>query len=249
VSSTTTQAQKTFAWWRFIAPIMAQRVSVISLDVRGHGTSTQHGQPYSVQQFATDARSVVDALGYKNVIVAGASMGGCIALQFAIQNPSRTVGLGLFDTTAWYGPTASSDWAERAQKACANGLASLVGFQATRWFSDTFRAEHPDIVDACINTFVANDIAAYASTCHALGNYDGRQQLSSVTASTAIVVGEEDYATPPEMARALHAGLSNASLTIVPKARHLSPLEVPDVIIEKLNNLLDHAGSTQLGSA
>ena len=38
-------------------------------------------------------------------------MGGCVTLAFAARHPKRVDGLGLFDTTAWYGENAPQAWA------------------------------------------------------------------------------------------------------------------------------------------
>ena len=49
-------------------------------------------------------------------------------------------GLGLIDTTSWYGADAPKSWHERGRKAIEDGLDSMIAFQQTRWFSDAFRA-------------------------------------------------------------------------------------------------------------
>lgn len=57
----------------------------------------------------------------------------------------------------------------------------------------------------------------------------------------AIIVGEEDYATPLAMAQALHDGIAGSTLTVLPGARHLTPLEVPDRIATELRRLTESA--------
>ena len=130
-------------FWRLVAPTLAEKVSVVCIDVRGHGQSGKPPGPYSIALFAQDVKAVIDALSYKKVLIAGASMGGCISLQFALDYPELSAGLGLFDTTSWYGTTAPEDWNERANKARTDGFASMAKFQTTRWFGDEFRAQNP----------------------------------------------------------------------------------------------------------
>jgi 3-oxoadipate enol-lactonase len=154
-------------------------------------------------------------------------MGGCVALAMAARHPGKVTGLGLIDTTAWYGPKAPDAWAERAQKALDEGLAAMVGFQTTRWFTDGFRAAHPEAVEPCVATFLANEPAAYAEACRMLGACDLRAALPRIDVPTAVVVGREDYATPPEMAEALHAGIAGSTLTVIEDGRHLTPVEHP----------------------
>ncbi len=54
-----------------------------------------------------------------------------------------------------------------------------------------------------------------------------------------IEVGEEDYATPVAMAQALHRGIAGSTLTVIPNARHLTPLECPERIAAELRALLE----------
>jgi len=224
-------------FWERTVRALAGAGEVLVVDCRGHGRAGKPAGPYSVEQFADDIGDVMDGIGWKSAIVAGASMGGCVSLAFAARHPERTEGLGLFDTTAWYGPTAPDDWAKRAAKAKDEGLAALVAFQQTRWFSDAFRAANPDVVEDAVSVFLANDPAAYVATCNMLGAADLRSALAAFDFPCEIRVGSEDYATPPPMAEALAHSIPGAHLEILEQVRHLSPIEAPDRIAEAMRLL------------
>jgi 3-oxoadipate enol-lactonase len=149
----------------------------------------------------------------------------------------RTAALGLIDTTAWYGADAAAKFKERADAARSKGLHGLIDFQLTRWFSDGFRVNHPEVLTRTTDVFVANDVDCYAASCELLGAADTRAQLASFNMPTAIVVGEEDYATPVAMARQLHDAIPHSTLTIIPAARHLTPIEFPEHITTELRGL------------
>lgn len=178
------------------------------------------------------------ALGWEKALVAGASMGGCVALAFSHRHAGSAAALGLIDTTAWYGPEAPRQWEERAQKALDGGLQALVDFQVTRWFSDAFRAAHAPVVSASVAVFLRNDPQAYAASCRMLGAADLRPALPGIEVPTAVVVGEEDYATPIGMAEALHSNIKGSTLAVLKKARHLTPLEKPEEVAAELRKLL-----------
>jgi 3-oxoadipate enol-lactonase len=223
---------------RFWQPVIERLpVPVLSYDCRGHGQSDKPNGPYTVELFARDLADLLDHVGWSRALVAGASMGGCVALAFAAAYPARTAALGLIDTTAWYGAEAPRQWAERAAKAAKDGMAALVDFQTTRWFGDAFRAQRPDVVKECVDVFLRNDVPAYVETCKMLGAADLRAALPKVP--TAVVVGEEDYATPVAMAEAMHRGIAGSTLTVLKGARHLTPLEAPDAIAGELRTLLE----------
>lgn len=230
-------------FWDPVAERLAGRATVVTVDARGHGRSGRGETPYTAQRMAGDLLDVLDHLRIERAVVGGASMGGCVALQFAGSHADRAAGLALIDTTAWYGPTAPKDWEERALKAVAQGLGSLVDFQKTRWFSDAFRASHPEVVQECIDIFLANDLEGYVATCRMLGAFDGRALLPGIRVPTLVLVGDEDYAAPVAMAQAMHDGIAGSRLEVIQGARHLTPLEVPDRVAAGLLELCAGARS------
>lgn len=224
--------------WDGVVARLEGRASILTYDARGHGASERAKGPYSVDLFADDMAAVMDAAGWDAATIVGASMGGSAALAFAIRHPARTEGLGLIDTTAWYGPDARKNWDERARKAASDGFRGLADFQATRWFSDAFRARHPDVVRHFLDLFSRGDADCYGASCRMLGDCDLRDGARAVASPTAIVVGEEDYATPLAMAQTLHGSIPHSTLTVIDGARHLTPIEVPDRIAGELERLL-----------
>ena len=224
--------------WDGVVRELAGDVHVLTYDCRGHGKSGKPAGPYTVEQYARDLAELFDHLDWSSAAVAGCSMGGCVAQAFGGMYPARATALGLIDTTAWYGAEAPKQWRERAANVRANGLGGMVDFQVSRWFGDKFRAEHPDLVQAAANVFLANDLEAYASTCILLGDADVRPFHAGMKMPVAVIVGEEDYATPVAMARQIHESTTGSTLTILPGARHLTPIESPERIAVELRALL-----------
>jgi 3-oxoadipate enol-lactonase len=223
-------------FWEPVASLLIGTTAVLTYDCRGHGLSDKPEGNYRVENFATDLADLVEHFGWRAVVVAGASMGGCIALSYAAAYPGRVAGVGLFDTTAGY--NAPEAWEERAVTAETKGLEAMVDFQTTRWFTDDFRVRRKDVVDAAVAVFLANPARAYAQACRMLGAFDIAHALPRLRMPARIVVGQEDYATPVAMAETLHRGIARSSLTVIPSARHLTPLECPNRIAAELQALL-----------
>jgi 3-oxoadipate enol-lactonase len=224
--------------WDGVVERLLPEAEVLTYDCRGHGRSDRRAGRYTAELFAQDLAELLDHVGWQRAAIAGCSMGGCVALAFAGRHPGRADALGLVDTTAWYGEDAPATFRARAEAARAKGMQGLVDFQVTRWFSDAFRAAHPEAMQHPVAVFLANDFDCYAASCALLGDADLRAYLPSLRVPAAIVVGEEDYATPVAMARALHEALPQSTLTVLPQARHLTPLEHPDRIAAELRSLL-----------
>jgi 3-oxoadipate enol-lactonase len=225
-------------FWSRVVALLHEDAKTLVYDCRGHGKSDKPSGPYTVGLFADDLADLLDAVGWRSAVVAGVSMGGCVTLAFAGAYPERLDGLGLIDTTAWYGAAAPAQWEERAQKATAEGLESLVDFQRSRWLSDEFQAAHPEIVAEAVRVFLANDLPAYAETCRMLGQCDERDTLAKIAVPTRILVGADDYATPVAMAEKLRDGIGGATLEVIPGVRHSTPVECPEVIARALRDLL-----------
>jgi 3-oxoadipate enol-lactonase len=220
--------------WDGVVSRLARDAEVLTYDCRGHGQSGRKACCFTTESFAQDLAGLLDHVGWQAAVIAGCSMGGCVAQAFAGLYPARVQGLGLIDTTAWYGEDAPKQWRERATAARAKGLAGLINFQVTRWFTDAFRAAQPELVHRTTRLFLANDVDCYAASCEMLGRADLRSDLPKLRMPVSVIVGEEDYATPVAASRYLHDAIAGSVLTIIPGARHLTPIERPEQIAAQL---------------
>jgi 3-oxoadipate enol-lactonase len=226
------------SFWDGVVPLLTSHASVLTYDCRGHGKSGRAKMTYTPELFASDLAGLLDQVRWADAVVAGCSMGGCVAQAFAGLYPDRARALALIDTTAWYGPSAQKDWRERAETADSKGLRALSGFQATRWVSDTFRETHPDEISAKMGVFLANDIDCYKASCRMLGDADLRHYQPSLHMPASVIVGEEDYACPVAMAEQMLKAMPNATLSVLPGVRHLTPIECPAIIADKILALM-----------
>jgi 3-oxoadipate enol-lactonase len=215
--------------WDPFARHLATHRQVLAPDARGHGKSSWDGAGFTVEDMAADAAAVIEAAQAGPADVIGMSMGASTALVLAADRPDLVRKLVLADGTACYGPNRESEWAERAQRATGVPRERQLEFQRDRWFAESFRAEHPDEVERVAGIFLATDSPAHAAACRALGALDATDRMADVRADTLVLVGEEDYATPPAMARELAEGIAGARLRVLPGTRHLSLVERPDV--------------------
>jgi len=95
---------------------LGSRARVVMFDRRGMGSSERaSGEPLpGWEQWADDARAVLDLVGSQRAVLLATGHGGPIALLFAASHPHRTRGLILVNTSASFGPVgypaASFPW-------------------------------------------------------------------------------------------------------------------------------------------
>lgn len=219
--------------WDGVVPLLAARYDVIAVDLSNHGASPRL-EDTTIEGMADEVAAVIRAQVGGAAVVVGMSLGGCVAQALAAAHPELVRGLGLVDTTCWYGPTAAEDWQGRADKAVSEGLDSLAEFQLARWFSPGFVDTHPEVAEQLLAVFRGNDIDGYVDTCRAMGAMDLRETAGSITAPTSILVGELDPATPPSHAEDLRQRIDGAGLHVLPGCSHLSPVESPELVASLL---------------
>ena len=85
-------------WWKHQMPVFARNYTVVAIDQAGHGESGKDRKAWSVDQLASDVKSVVEKLGLKKVILVGHSMGGQVSLAAASKLPGIVIGVVGVDT-------------------------------------------------------------------------------------------------------------------------------------------------------
>ena len=159
--------------------------------------------------------------------LAGLSMGGYVAFELIRQAPERVTRLALFDTSA--GPDTPEKAAGRNAAIAALDKAPLATL--ARHSLPTLVAEDAaeEVKDALVAMSVRVGRDAYVRQQRAnIARVDSRPTLASIAVPTLVVIGERDILTPRPLAEEIAAGISGATLAVIPGAAHLPPIEKPD---------------------
>lgn len=93
---------QTHVMWHRVAAALAERFSVVALDLRGYGWSAAPEgaagqQLYSKREMATDVVAVMEALGHARFSLAGHDRGARVGYRLALDHPGRIDRLALLD--------------------------------------------------------------------------------------------------------------------------------------------------------
>jgi pimeloyl-ACP methyl ester carboxylesterase len=138
------------------------------------------------------------------------------------------------------GNIGSADRVREVVQAAKDGPAATVEAALSRWFTDSFRLSHPQMMDEVRRWILANRKDVYAPIYQVL--VDGVTELVApnppIAAPTLVMTGEEDYGNSPAMSRAIAAEIAGSELVILPGLRHMALAEAPELFNAKLLNFL-----------
>lgn len=210
---------------------------IICYDTRGHGQSSAPTGPYSLNQLGQDVINFLDYLNIDKAFFCGISMGGLTGQWLAINHPDRFHHLMLCNTAAKIGNKTA--WTERAQLVREQGLDPIATTAASRWFTENFIDNHPDVVKALSNTLAAGSAEGYASCCEALAGADTRAQLQDIKVAITVLSGTEDPVTTVADGQYMVDHIPNAKLAII-DASHISNIEQPEIFNQLIQQHLSH---------
>jgi 3-oxoadipate enol-lactonase len=227
--------------WEPQVSALSERYRVLSVDTRGHGQTSAPAGPYSLEQLAADVHGLLTGLGIAETHFVGLSMGGMIGQVFTLRHPAMVRSLTLCDTTSRYPAEAAPVWEERIRTVETHGMGPMVEPTLERWFTASFRERRRDVIDGVRAMLRSTPPQGYVGCCHALPRINVTDRLSEIRCPALVIVGEEDPATPVEMARVIRDTLPSAELAILRSAAHLSNLEQPEEFNRALVGFLDRA--------
>jgi len=225
------------AWtWFRQTDDLSKDFRVITFDPRGIGQSKIENSDdftnLSMQTFVADVLQVLDVLEVEKANVLGASFGGFVAQEFALQFPERVNKLILACTTAGganhvkpdieilrsFTPDVSLSVAERIRKFIRPA------------FTDEFNAEHADEVEKVCVLRETNEVAeaVYFAQLQVAFTFNTADRIGAIDNETLVITGDKDKVVPMQNSLNLAEKLPNAVLKIIENGSHLFFVENAD---------------------
>lgn len=205
------------AWLLQTPDLLRAGLRVVSFDNRGIGRSSRPPGPYTSRQGADDAFAVVSALGLSDFHLVGCSMGGLIALEYALAHPEGIRSLVLANTYA--APDAYTRGVLEAWSAIleAGGMATVMRQMAPWIFSPEFHEREPAVLAGFIEDMVQTPQTAesFAAQLAVLHDHDCWDRLEAVSIPSLVLVAERDILIRPELSARLLERLADAEWATV----------------------------------
>ncbi len=208
----------------------------ITYDIRGLGESSSGDGQYSIETFIEDISFIIKELDLKKPILCGLSMGGYIAFRAIEKMEDKFGGIILCDTK----PEADNNEAklkraEGIRKINEEGLKSFIPDFIKNCFSEEFQIRHSIEYNKIVENSLKFDPLGVKGCLLAMaGRTDTSSYLPQIKIPTLILCGEKDNLTPPATMKGISDKISNSEFYIVPASGHMSPIENPNFVNEKI---------------
>jgi len=215
-----------YIWYFQIFPF-ARTNRVIAVDHRGHGRSDKPKSGYSIQEHASDVRAVLDAAKIDKAVLVGNSIGGMIAMQFALDFPERVTGLAIVSSGTGLGEGMPKEAVEAFKKDYEGTFGALL--EGT--VSARTRRERPEILEVMKAHFTVQSnfprhvFDSAIADPNGVFNWNIKSRLGSIRKPTVVFAGEEDQGTPVAANKLLADNIPGAKLSVIKDVGHFYQLE------------------------
>lgn len=205
----------------------ASRYRVIRYDVRGHGKSRPPTKPYSDEE---DLYQLLKFLGVGKAHLVGLSVGGRIAIDFALVHPEMTASLVIAASSPSGYPFSPQDMQEimKVVWSIRNDDGSPAG---DAWLQSPFNApamENPEVARKLRPIAVENSRYWLVNPLFPRPPFPPAiQRLGEIRVSTLLIMGDRDLPAIGKAAEVMETGIKGARKLVVPAAGHVLPMEKP----------------------
>jgi pimeloyl-ACP methyl ester carboxylesterase len=183
-----------------------------------------HGRPLnSVEECVDWLRKYIEGRGYKDVVLAGHSLGGAIALMYALKYPQELKGIIIIGSGARL----------RVHPMFLAPCEEAIKGNPREWYQlveEIYRLTPEDYKREVVEKQKAIGPAVMLNDFLCCDKFDIMDKVQEIKLPALIICGELDAMTPVKYSNYLGAKLANSRVVIIPRATHLALAEKPEAV-------------------
>jgi pimeloyl-ACP methyl ester carboxylesterase len=229
-------------WQDQMAMVAEEGWHAIAYDRRGYGETESADEEFN---HVDDLEAVLRAFDIHAAVFVGCSMGGGLAVDFALRHPGRVIGLVLIGTSVtgapWSATEAEQQLEMAEEDAWERGDRDMLNrVQAHEWL-DGPRAQSGRVGGAVRELFL--DMNSIALGKPELTMEEQRPaawpRVGEVGAPTLLLVGDEDFTALIDRHEHLSEEMPNAFAAVLEGVAHIPSIERPELVNSMLLEFLD----------
>ena len=225
------------AIWDDFATSLQNESTVISIDLPGHGESDLLAETHSMQLMAEAVKQVLDTENILQAVIVGHSMGGYVALQFAVDYNEILKGLVLFHSHS----NADSEQAKENRRRTIEIVKKNRHSFIMQFIPDLFDQKHAHEYSSAINKLqgIAGLMTPEAIIAALSGMRDRHSQLDYLTnTKTPIlsILGKQDSRMPYKQLAEQAMAASHSEILLLENVGHMGYIEAPVQTLQALKH-------------
>jgi len=224
--------------WEKVAPSLQQLgYHVWALDMKGFGWSDKpRGAAYDTVTLTEEVRKWMDAMGLKDAVIAGNSLGGGVAWLMALMHPDKVNSLILVDAAAY--PIEMPSVMKMSALPLSAAVSKLFFSRGiVRWSLREVYYRRDRITHAQVDAYydrlrTKNALDAQIAVVQSLDYKKFEpyiRRIPEIKKRTLIIWGENDRWVPLHVGQRLNKELPASKLVVIPSCGHIPQEECPDV--------------------
>ncbi|MCW5314923.1 alpha/beta fold hydrolase [Nostoc sp. KVJ3] len=200
---------------------LGQHFEILAYDQRGLGQTSKPDIPYTLADYAADADSLLNALGWENCHVIGISFGGMVAQELALRYPHRVERLVLACSSSGGAGGSSYPLHELANLPNEELAHRQITITDSRWQNQDWLSERTTLLEELVKLMVASFQEDSDEPSRQVGRrrqlearaaHDTYNRLSQLHIPVYICGGRYDGISPPANLEAIHKQIPGSDL-------------------------------------
>ena len=207
-------------YWEYLAANLKEDYQVLRVDLRGHGESELGAGEITVDLYVEDLIKILDELNIDTANLIGFSLGGAVALDFALRYPEKVSSLVLMSSFAK---------TDAAVSEILNQFKSRLNSSFEEFYDFILpMVLCPDVIEANreelellkeISSPNANTMA-YVKAVDACMTFDVEAELSQIDVPVLVIAGKYDMIFPLGLQKEMQGKIKNSQMIVFDNVRH-----------------------------
>jgi len=221
-------------WKNNYIPYLMKRYKIYTIDLRGHGNSNEVKTGCNLQQMADDIYQFVILKNIDKCILAGMSMGGAIAIQFAINVPDKIESLILMNP----GPGSLFSKGFSIISPILSFISQKKCLLKPFLKSVLINTLSPEVLSEFVNDAALVSKETWLQYLHPDNKIHNYKKLKNLTLPTLVIIGGKDKAIPIEFQENIADTIPKAIKIIMNNEGHAVVIENPKKVLFEINSFL-----------